>query len=375
MSAVSTSPLLLTCLERFERQAHKLEIRDDVVVSFCKEVIPLLSENPAIVTLRDSWQSHRAFFNHQVQETDAQALLKTKEAFLEIKKSVNSPNEAIKEKLILFTPDYELVNKIDIKELTFAPTVIKTYSQIDEIRWKQYQDPAIIWWYFDCALWCRKTPESYFDQIMTSKQVEDYGKYFYTLSDKVACQEIACVRDNKALGRTPVVFTKEFFQKGLTTLINSINIFLSNGANTYSPSFFKPKQPNIIFELILDRNELWIKAIFENQETEQFYIQKFYDSSDHEGSPLYKFVKNILKSPEPGQKKAKLLYKWETASKHINRLQLPDILKEAFFGRAHGSTFDFKGITVELPDDSIDVLRQLRERHLKMPNKLRKKER
>lgn len=169
----------------------------------------------------------------------------------------------------------------------------------------------------------------------------------------------------------PVIFTKDLFQTGLTILINSINIFLSNGTDTYSPSFSKPKQKNIIFELILDVNELWVKATFENQETEQFYVQKFYESSDPEGSPLCKFVKSILKSPEPGKKTAQLLYKWETASRHINRLHLPDILKDAFFGKSHGSLFNFKGISVELPGDSIDVLRQLRERHLKIPNKAR----
>lgn len=464
MSAVSPSPLLLTCLERFERQSHKIEIRDDVVVSFCQEIIPFLSEISSIATLRDSWQSHCAFLNYQAQETDAQALLETKEIFLEIKKSIDSPNEAIQEKLsfiekllsgqkgrhgsplyrtvynqlkklcelllkhgyhdlckryaklvfykthiqkdpnqtirwarrlengslyylsakevqeahedgeenlILFTPDYELIDKIDIEEVTFAPTVIKAYSQIDEIHWKRSKDPAITWWYFEYALWCWKTPESYFDQIMTSEEVENYGKYFYTLSNKVVWREIACVRDNKALERIPDVFTKEFFQKGLTTLINSINIFLSNETKTYSPSFFKPKQAMIIFELILDGNELWIKATFENQKTERFYIQKFYESSDPEGSPLYKFVKSILKSPEPGKKKAKLLYKWETSSRHINRLNLPNVLKEAFFGKTHGSIFNFKGLAVELPDDSIDVLRQLRERHLKRPTNLR----
>ncbi len=374
MSAIATSPLLLTCLERFEKQTQKIETRDDVVVFFCKEVIPFLSESSTIATLRNSWRSHRIFLNQQVQETDAEALLETKETFLEIKKKLNSSNEAINEKLfiieriasgqercygsplyrtlynelkdlcelllkhgyqdlckryaklasyktqipkdpkqtiswarrlangslyylndkevqeahedgeenlILFTPDYELVDKTYIKEVTFAPTVLKAYSEIDAICWKRYQDPAIIWWYFECALWCWKTHESYFDQIMTSKEGEDYGKYFYTLCDKIAWREIACARDNKVLEKTPIIFTKEFLKNGLTILINSINIFLSNETDTYSPSLPKPKQANISFELILDGNELWVKTTFENQETEQFYIQKFYKNTSH----------------------------------------------------------------------------------------------
>lgn len=119
----------------------------------------------------------------------------------------------MEENLILFTPDFEQVEKIDIEEVIFSPTVVEAYSEIDAIRWKRHQDPAIIWWYFECALWCWKTPEIYFDQIMT-KDVEDYENYFHTLCDKVAWREIACVRDNKTLEKTPTVFTKEFFQNG-----------------------------------------------------------------------------------------------------------------------------------------------------------------
>lgn len=100
MSLVDTSSILLTSLERFEKQAHEFD-RDDNVVFFCKEVIPFLSQNPTIAILRDKWRSHREYLNHQVQETDVQALLETKETFLEIKKSVNSSNEAIDEKLSL----------------------------------------------------------------------------------------------------------------------------------------------------------------------------------------------------------------------------------------------------------------------------------
>lgn len=458
MSLVDVSPILLACLERFEKQAHKIETRDEITAFFCKEVIPLLSQNPTIAILRDLWRSHRDLLNHQAQEADAQALLETKQTFLEIKKSINSPNEAIKEKLsfikklisgqervygsplyrtiynqlkqlcelllenghldlckryaklasykthiqkdpkqtirwarrlengslyylsakevqeahengeenlILFTPDNELNDKIYIEEVTFAPTVIKAYSAMDTIQWKRYQDPAIIWWYFECALWCWKTPETYFDQIMSSKKVKDYEKYFHTLCDKVAWREIAYARDNEVLERTPIIFTKEFFQKGLTTLINSINIYLSNGLDSFSSSYSLLKQANVIFELVLDGIELWVKATFANQETERFYVQKFYDVSDPEGSQLFKFMKSIFRSPTSGEKKAELEFSWETPSKHINRLKIPYILKEAFFGTAHGSIFNFKGISIELPGDPLDVLRQLQEHHLK----------
>lgn len=465
MSAVSASPLLLTCLERFEKQSREILNRDVVVGLFCREIIPFLAKNSIIDVLKNDWRSCHEILSREIRETEALALLETKETFQEIKKILgNVSNPVIEEKmslieklvigqdkrygssplycilyrelkqlfelllkngcydlckkyaklasrkiyvqkdpkqtvrwarhledgqvshflnakeiqeaqedeesLIFLPPDYELIDEIYIEEITFASAVIKAYAAMDAIHWERHQNPAIIWWYFESALWCWQTPESYFDQIMISETVKDYGKYSYMLCYKCAWREIISVRENRVAIAPPVIFTKDLFQTGLTILINAINIFLSNGTDAYSPSFSKLKQKNIIFELILDVNELWVKATFENQEIEQFYVQKFYESSDPEGSPLFKFVKSLLKSPEPGKKKAKFLYKWETASRHINRLHLPNILKEAFFGKSHGSIFNFKGIAVELPDDSIDVLRQLREGHLKMPNKL-----
>lgn len=456
MSLVDAPPILSASLERFEKQAREFG-RDDNVVFFCKEVIPFLSQNPTIAILRDRWRSHREFLNHQAQETDAKALLETKETFLEIKKSLSSTNEAINEKLshieklisgqekchgsplyriiynqlkklcglllenghldlckryakldsykiqiqkdsnqtirwarrlangslyylsaeevkeahedgeenlILFTPNYELVDKVYIEEVTFAPTVIKAYSEMDAIRWKRHQDPAITWWYFECALQCWKTPEIYFDQIMT-KDVKDYDKYFYTLCDKVAWREIACARDNKILERVPTIFTKEFFKNGLTTLINSINIYLINGPDSLSSFHSLPRQENMVFELILDSAGLWVKATFANQEHELFYIQNFYENDDPEGSQLFKFVKSIFKSPTAGEKKAELKFKWETVPKHIHRIMLPNKLKKVFFAKVRKSFFYFNGLVVELSDDSIEVLRELRARHLK----------
>ncbi len=456
MSLVDVLPILLACLERFEKQAYELKIREDIVTFFCKEVIPFLSQNSMIAILKDSWRFYCKSLNHQTQQIEAQALLETKETFLEIKKSLNSSNEAIEEKLsvieklilgqenrygsplyrtiynqlkqlyelllkngyhdlckryaklasyktqiqkdpkqtirwarrlangilyylsakevqkahedgeenlILFTPDYELVDKIYIEEVTFAPTVIKAYSEIDAIRWKRHQDPAIIWWYFECALWCWKTPEVYFDQTMT-KDVKDHEKYFYNLCDKIAWREIACARDKKILERAPTIFTKEFFQNGLTTLINSINIYLSNGPDTLSSFYSLPKQENVTFELILDEIELWVKATFANGENERFYVQKFYDNNDPDGSQLFKFVKSFFNFPVSRGKKPELEYPWETISKHVNRIKLPNKLKKIFFEKVHGSTIYFNSV-VELSDDSIEVLRELREWHLK----------
>ncbi len=198
-----------------------------------------------------------------------------------------------------------------------------------------------------------------------TKDVEDYDKYFYTLCDKVAWQEIACARDNKILEKAPTVFTKEFFQNGLTTLINSINIYLSNGSDSLSSFHSLPKHENVAFELILDGIELWVKTTFANGENERFYVQKFYENNDPEGSQLFKFVKSIFNSPASGKKRAELKFQWETISKHVNRIMLPNKLKKAFFDKTRGSTFCFSGLVVEFSDGSMEVLREIRERHLK----------
>ncbi len=116
---------------------------------------------------------------------------------------------------------------------------------------------------------------------------------------------------------------------------------------------------------MLDGNELWIKVIFENQVTEKFYVQKFNEGPRKKESPLFKFVKDIIKNPQVGERKANLLYGWESASKHINRLHLPEELKQAFFGKSYSSTFTFKGIKVQLCLDLGEVLKRLRERLLK----------
>jgi len=58
--------------------------------------------------------------------------------------------------------------------------------------------------------------------------------------------------------------------------------------------------------------------------------------------------------------------KWESASKHINRLRLPEELKKACFGKSYGSSFNFKGIKTCLTSpDAERALIQLREGHLK----------
>lgn len=463
MSEPINPQLLLTCLERFEKQAHSITNDDHSTELFCKEVIPFLEQNPSIDLLKQQWRQHRAYLQQKIEETSAQALLEIRETYQELKKALlNSDDSWINQKITLIDrlfkedekllgnplyrilydelkgllqlllaagyedlchkyaklttrqiyvqkdpqqtdrwvrvldngnvshflseeeiqtakkwkksllgvpPEYELKDKVFIEEFTFAPAVIKAYAAKDAIYWRRHREPSIIWWYFESALWCWRTPESYFDQLTASKNGDNPEKHFHTICQKCTWQEIASIRDQKR-DSAITIFTKDFFRHGLTTLINAIGVFLSHGMSSPSTSL-KLSKSTIVFELMLDDNELWVKATFENGVSNKFYVQKFYEGINAEGSPIFKFVKDLFKSPGVGSKRAKLIYKWETASKHINRLKLPIDLKKAFFGNSYGSSFNFNGIRVELPSDCNKVLNELQKRHLKMPYSLK----
>ena len=262
-------------------------------------------------------------------------------------------------------PDHHLVDETYIEEFSFAPTVLEAYAAMDAVHWDRLQDPAIVWWYLESALWCWKTTEFYFDEIVRPKNGNDHDKHFRTTCEKVTWREIAAVRDRTQPQSTPIIFTKNLFQVGLRTLINAISIYLSQDANSLVQPVQPSTQPATTFELALDGNELWVEVTFENQMTEKFHIQKFHEGGDPEGSAPFKFIKGIIQDPKAGEKRAKLAYKWESASKHINRLKLPETLKQAFFGKSSSSTFRFNGVKVQLFSNVASIIAELRERHLK----------
>lgn len=271
--------------------------------------------------------------------------------------------------LLAVPPDYELVEETYIEEFFFAPTVIDAYAAMDAIHWDQLREPAVVWWYFESALWCWQTPKFYFDQVISPKNGKDQDKHFQTICEKSAWQEIAIVKESPETQLTPVIFTKDFFQVGLTTLINEISAYLSRSKDISSKSIQPSQQSITLFELQLDGNELWVLVTFENKAKEKFYVQKFQEGWNSEGSQLFKFVNNIFKDPQAGEKKAKLEWPWESASKHINRIRLPKILKQAFFEKSSKALFRFKGTQIKLKSSENEtinlILKELRENHLK----------
>ena len=108
MSEPVNPQFLLTCLERFENQAHSITNDDHCTELFCKEIIPFLEQNPSIDLLKKQWRQHRAYLNQKVEETSAQALLEIKATYQEIKKALlNSDNSWISQKIALIDRQFK----------------------------------------------------------------------------------------------------------------------------------------------------------------------------------------------------------------------------------------------------------------------------
>lgn len=259
---------------------------------------------------------------------------------------------------------FKLIKETYIEEFHFAPTVTEVFAAREAINKHQFTDPAIVWWYFEGIYWLWNTSETYFDQFIIPKNGEDPKKHFHTMLEKSSWREIAASAKGPAQPcAVPFIFTRNLFLSGLTTLINSVNAYL---AHNIEPRSIQPTvPPSASFTLVLDGNELWVKITFQNQETESFYIQRFHEDADPEGSAPFRFVKDLLKVPHAGKRKANLRCKRESASGHINRIHLPQVLKALFFGKSHGSFFEFKGVTVEVFSDIADIVAGLRKRHAK----------
>ncbi len=410
-SQTSSSLLLLKCLERFEKQSQEMASREGLVRFFCQEVLPFIAEEATIEPLRVEWRERRDHLNQQIQDAEVHAMAETKEVFHEIKRVISSiDNERVLQQIALLDrlvvsqkqwygpPLYqvlydeikqllqlllgagqrdlctkyaklasckkyvsrgsisELEEEVYIGEFSFAPSVVDAFTAIEDVYLNRFYDPAIVWWYFEGAIWCWSTPELYFEHVEASQHGKNHGFHFQTICYKFAWKEIAAGRDRVEAQSTPVIFTKDLFQNGLRVLINAISTHICGHKENVPPC---PKEPVTTFELILDGNELWVQAMFENQMAEKFFIQAFHEEAGGEGSGVFRFVKDLFEDKREGERRANLIYKWESASKCINRIKLPKELKQAFFGKVHGATFYFRGTRVWVRDAK-DLLRELR---------------
>jgi hypothetical protein len=333
--------------------------------------------------------------NKRVQETEEMALSEVKGAFQEIKRSIDdSDNEkimsqrALLDRLIsgkeiwhgspLYRVLYDEVQRLlgmlleaghqdlclrfgrvavcttmfddgevqepYIEQFTFAHSVGEAYAALDSISVGNLDDPVVAWWYFESALWCWRTFESYFD---VGKPFKFDEQDFRMVCTKSAWKEIAVIRDRVDEDIVPVIFTKDLFQKGLRSIINSVMQYAALEGASRKRAMSRDLA-GTEFELVLDGNELWVYATLENRETEKFLIQRFHEEAGGDGSGMFRFVKNLFDDEREGERRANLIYKWESASKYINRIKLPKELKQAFFGRVHGATFYFSGIRAQV---------------------------
>ena len=157
--------------------------------------------------------------------------------------------------------------------------------------------------------------------------------------------------NGKEIEPSPVL-TQEFQGDSSDLVFDAIASYLSQDPATRDLSLQSAHSPTITFRLVLDGNE-----------------QKFHEGADPAGSHLHQFMKETLRDPGSGVKRAKLTRKWESASKHINRLNLPQALKREFFTKLHGSHFQFSGVRLSLKSNSQTdvrvILQELRQIHLK----------
>lgn len=407
-----SSQIFVQCLGRFEVDAQGMVEHAEVVRFFCQTVLPFLAENTLISHLRSAWKKKYAQVDGEISVLQDQALGEVLASYHEMRPSLSkSKNAEIRQQIALLEgltkhvspSQYHMLSE-EVKTLlhlalhagyvdlckryaqvasrkkndsedgshqpgdelyvdtfTLAPSVIKAYEAIESVHVGRFSDPATVWGYFEAAMWCWKTPRLYFEQPPKRDRPSDIS--FELLCNMSAWMEIASARDRIELQSPPVVFTSDLFQRGLGVVINAIGMYLA-GASLHMVS--SPNEPEVAFTLILDGNELWVHATYENRATEKFFIQAFHEGDDRGGSSLFKFVKSVFASPQKGKGEARLSADWETASKHISRLKLPEELKRAFFERkAHGSTYYFAGIQIRMKNPG-DVMRELQGRMEKL---------
>lgn len=403
MGVSSASPhIFLQCLERLEADAQEMIDRDELVRFFCERVVPFLAESDVISDLRSDWQQKYIQMNEAIDDLQKRATTEVLASLQELKGSLCKSKEAkIRQQLLHLdeitkredppryeTLYYELKNllflalqagyvdlckryallasrkvyvgnqlsdELYIDTFVFAPSVTLVCNAIESSHSARLHDPAIVWGYFESAMWCWRTPRMYFEQP-TKK---DQPISFQVLCNMSAWMEIAVTRERLELRSPVVIFTNDLFQRGLSVIINAIGMFL---AGAPVRAIATTREPEVTFTLVLDGNELWVHATFENRATEKFFIQAFHECGDGEGSALFKFVKSIFTTSQRGERRARLPAKWETASKHINRLKLPEDLKQAFFERkAHGSTYYLAGTQVRIKNPG-GVMHELAER-------------
>ncbi|HEY2809927.1 MAG TPA: hypothetical protein VGJ00_00835 [Rhabdochlamydiaceae bacterium] len=238
------------------------------------------------------------------------------------------------------------MEEFQIEIYTFAPSVEKAVQALKVIHWDQFHNPAVMWWYFEYALWCWNTSEAYFENPC-ELWIKQNPHFFQAWNQKETWREIVCVR-NGVQQDQPIIFTSEFFKEGMKTLINAILAFAAKGFRLEIDNA-DPLQ-KMLFELKLEENQLWV---FVNDHTlgpKRYYLKRLNDGSDK--SCPYEFIEQLLKEyPNGGDVEVNLPNKSDSIPKAIDRLGLPKSLQRIFFGVSRGTSVYFRGISVAINRD------------------------
>ena len=362
MTVPVESQVLLATLARFEEQIGSCKDRNAIVELFCIQIIPFLQTQALLVPLKDQWRKKYQKLLYQIEISEKDALNEVKEIYSHLADIFKNGKKPITEKLdhirMILSEDpragfstwplykvvyYELkellqmiledgerrscqqyanlkktkktiihpnshlefIEEFIITNYTFAPSVEKAARALKATHWDQLRDAAVVWQYFEIALWCWNTSESYFEK--TDELLKKHDKNpLPALSEKSVWFEIAIVK-NGSQDHNPAVFTNQFFKEGMQTLVNEIMAFASKG-------FQLEKEPDdslnrMVFELQLEENRLWVFVRTGLAEPKKYYLKRFNDGA-MEGSGPYEFIQYLLqKHPEGGDVEIDILDK------------------------------------------------------------------
>lgn len=413
---------LLDVLSRFERQVHSSETTyENLVELFCLQIIPFLRDEKAINPLKQKWRRRYESLCNQITILEKAALEEVVGAFGRLKEDLKpiggglhkhieridgilagNPGEAgftswpiyrevffeIKHLLeFVLTKNggkeicenyavlgmkpkqerqlFRIKKPIKVKKepyimfYTFAPSIDKARLALDAAHWDRTNDPAVMWHYLVCAEWCWNTNESFFEKSLDI--LSRAANPFPALAEKGTWLEIAAVRDHLSMDHKPVIFTPGLFREGFQALHNDIAAFLAqDGQINDSPDPID----QVVLELHLNENRLWILASLGLGQIKPYYIKRFNDGKT-DGSTPFAFLEELLKNyASGGEIPLDFADKSENVPKALERMGMLSFFKHLFFGQSRGNKVDFYGIKISLPrDEKCRLLLSEFERH------------
>ncbi|MBX9724194.1 MAG: hypothetical protein K2X81_22490, partial [Candidatus Obscuribacterales bacterium] len=259
--------------------------------------------------------------------------------------------------LVSYHPEIEHVKNTQIRFFTFDPSSGKAIAASKRVYWDQLHDPAVVWHYFESALWCWNTPGSYFeDRLSPSEREKDVSRFYHNQAEHARWREISKLQGDIQDNNRIVVFTERFFKEGLKTLINAIAAFVAEEA--YKVEAPPKVMEEAIFELFWQCDQLWI-SIRSSAWEEKFCIQKFKDFGYPDGSEQQKFCRKLVEALVDVQAPYKILF--DRMAHVLERLKLPPILKKRYFGTAQRDSVSYQGPKLQISLESNELTSLIQE--------------